>query len=138
MANNVHLHTIFESPNKLLTLVSVTPFWAVALKLVRYTKWDPGDICILLRCVCYVSFVSLFSISLLCCLLRAYTVFGRSEIFLKSDHPHPVALSIAITDGPFLILMSVVLAGTFPPFPPSSLAIALFFLIETQKWKVGI
>lgn len=49
--NNVHLHTIFTSPNGLLTLVSVTPFWAVALKLVRYTKWDPGDICLLLRSV---------------------------------------------------------------------------------------
>jgi hypothetical protein len=35
----------------MLTLVSVTPFWAVALKLVRYTKWDPGDICLLLRSV---------------------------------------------------------------------------------------
>ncbi|KAF8880307.1 hypothetical protein BD779DRAFT_1473937 [Infundibulicybe gibba] len=29
--------------------IDVTPFWAVALKLVRYTKWDPGDICLLLR-----------------------------------------------------------------------------------------
>ena len=47
--NNVHLHTVFSSPNGMLTLVSVTPFWAVALKLVRYTKWDPGDICLLLR-----------------------------------------------------------------------------------------
>jgi hypothetical protein len=35
----------------MLTLVSVTPFWAVALKLVRYIKWDPGDICLLLRSV---------------------------------------------------------------------------------------
>ncbi|TFK71842.1 hypothetical protein BDN72DRAFT_764310 [Pluteus cervinus] len=47
--NNLDLHTIFESDNKMLKLISVTPFWAVALKLVRYTKWDPGDICILLR-----------------------------------------------------------------------------------------
>ncbi|KAJ8474556.1 hypothetical protein ONZ45_g15906 [Pleurotus djamor] len=47
--NNVHLHTIFTSRNQQLTLVSVTPFWAVALKLVRYCKWDPGDICALLR-----------------------------------------------------------------------------------------
>ncbi|KAF9002140.1 hypothetical protein BDQ17DRAFT_550163 [Cyathus striatus] len=47
--DNMHLHTIFTSPNGLLTLVSVTPFWAVALKLVRYTKWDPGDVCLLLR-----------------------------------------------------------------------------------------
>jgi hypothetical protein len=47
--NNIDLHTIFTSPNSQLTLVSVTPFWAVALKLVRYTRWDPGDICLLLR-----------------------------------------------------------------------------------------
>lgn len=47
--NNVHLHTVFSSPNGMFTLISVTPFWAVALKLVRYTKWDPGDICLLLR-----------------------------------------------------------------------------------------
>ncbi|KAL0948435.1 hypothetical protein HGRIS_011012 [Hohenbuehelia grisea] len=47
--NNVHLHTVFTSPNQMLTLISVTPFWAVALKLVRYVKWDPGDICALLR-----------------------------------------------------------------------------------------
>ena len=33
----------------MLQLVSVTPFWAVALKLVRYTKSDPGDICLILR-----------------------------------------------------------------------------------------
>lgn len=49
--NNIALHTIYTSPNGLLTLISVTPFWSVALKLVRYTKWDPGDICLLLRCV---------------------------------------------------------------------------------------
>ncbi|KAF9530780.1 hypothetical protein CPB83DRAFT_762493 [Crepidotus variabilis] len=48
-ANNIDLHTIYTSPNKLLTLISVTPFWAVSLKLVRYVKWDPGDICLLLR-----------------------------------------------------------------------------------------
>ncbi|KAJ3507414.1 hypothetical protein NLJ89_g6321 [Agrocybe chaxingu] len=47
--NNIHLHTIYRSPDGLLTLISVTPFWAVALKLVRYSKWDPGDICLLLR-----------------------------------------------------------------------------------------
>ncbi|KAF8632931.1 hypothetical protein AX17_004694 [Amanita inopinata Kibby_2008] len=47
--NNVHLHTVYKSSNGLLQLISVTPFWAVALKLVRYTKWDPGDICLLLR-----------------------------------------------------------------------------------------
>ncbi|PFH47530.1 hypothetical protein AMATHDRAFT_151848, partial [Amanita thiersii Skay4041] len=47
--NNVQLHTVYKSSNGLLHLISVTPFWAVALKLVRYTKWDPGDICLLLR-----------------------------------------------------------------------------------------
>ncbi|KAF7416382.1 hypothetical protein PC9H_002647 [Pleurotus ostreatus] len=47
--NNLHLHTIFTSQNQKLVLISVTPFWAVALKLVRYCKWDPGDICALLR-----------------------------------------------------------------------------------------
>ncbi|KAE9404211.1 hypothetical protein BT96DRAFT_758762, partial [Gymnopus androsaceus JB14] len=46
--NNVQLYTVFTSSNKLLSIVSVTPFWAVALKLVRYTKWDPGDICLIL------------------------------------------------------------------------------------------
>ncbi|KAF5375987.1 hypothetical protein D9757_008826 [Collybiopsis confluens] len=46
--NNVQLYTVFTSSNGLLTIVNVTPFWAVALKLVRYTKWDPGDICLLL------------------------------------------------------------------------------------------
>ncbi|TFK38589.1 hypothetical protein BDQ12DRAFT_117435 [Crucibulum laeve] len=47
--NNQQLHTIYRSDNGYLTLVSVTPFWAVSLKLVRYTKWDPGDICMLLK-----------------------------------------------------------------------------------------
>ncbi|KAF8151449.1 hypothetical protein B0H34DRAFT_727627 [Crassisporium funariophilum] len=47
--NNIDLHTIFRSLNGMLTLISVTPFWSVSLKLVRYTKWDPGDICLLLR-----------------------------------------------------------------------------------------
>ncbi|GAW04600.1 hypothetical protein LENED_006405 [Lentinula edodes] len=46
--NNIHLYTVFTSSNQQLTIVNVTPFWAVALKLVRYTKWDPGDICLLL------------------------------------------------------------------------------------------
>jgi len=45
--NNVHLHTLYTSPG--LTLVSVTPFWAVALKLVRYQKHDPADITAILR-----------------------------------------------------------------------------------------
>ncbi|KAJ3759405.1 hypothetical protein EV361DRAFT_793372 [Lentinula raphanica] len=46
--NNIRLYTVFTSSNRLLTIVNVTPFWAVALKLVRYAKWDPGDICLLL------------------------------------------------------------------------------------------
>ncbi|KAF9467051.1 hypothetical protein BDZ94DRAFT_1156518 [Collybia nuda] len=57
--NNVSLHTVFTSPNGMLTLVSVTPFWSVALKLVRYTKWDPGDICLLLRLVVIFSWKSM-------------------------------------------------------------------------------
>ncbi|KAF8628776.1 hypothetical protein AX15_003732 [Amanita polypyramis BW_CC] len=47
--NNVRLHTIYKSANGVLQLVSVTPFWAVALKMVRYTKSDLGDICLILR-----------------------------------------------------------------------------------------
>ncbi|KAF8334347.1 hypothetical protein F5887DRAFT_868956, partial [Amanita rubescens] len=47
--NNVHRHTIYRSTNGMLQLISVTPFWAVALKLVRYTRNDPGDICLILR-----------------------------------------------------------------------------------------
>lgn len=47
--NNVHRHTIYRSPNSMLQLISVTPFWAVALKLVRYTRNDPGDVCLILR-----------------------------------------------------------------------------------------
>nr|GAT52538.1 predicted protein [Mycena chlorophos] len=41
--------TLFTSRNALLQLVSVTPFWAVALKMVRYNPADKADICILLR-----------------------------------------------------------------------------------------
>ncbi|KAG2002427.1 hypothetical protein CC2G_004618 [Coprinopsis cinerea AmutBmut pab1-1] len=47
--NNIDLHTIYRSLNGLLTLISVTPFWAVSLKLVRYTPQDAADICLLLR-----------------------------------------------------------------------------------------
>ena len=47
--NNIDLHTIYCSTNGMLTLISGTPFWAVSLKLVHYTRWDPGDICLLLR-----------------------------------------------------------------------------------------
>ncbi|KAF9259453.1 hypothetical protein L218DRAFT_874734 [Marasmius fiardii PR-910] len=45
---NVRLYTVFTSKNQKLTIVNVTPAWAVALKLVRYAKWDPGDISLLL------------------------------------------------------------------------------------------
>ncbi|KAJ7203856.1 hypothetical protein GGX14DRAFT_501374, partial [Mycena pura] len=41
--------TVYTSPNGLLKLVSVTPYWTVALKLVRYNAADRADICILLR-----------------------------------------------------------------------------------------
>ncbi|KAJ7457455.1 hypothetical protein FB451DRAFT_594592 [Mycena latifolia] len=41
--------TVYTSPNGLLKLVSVTPFWTVALKMVRYNAADREDICILLR-----------------------------------------------------------------------------------------
>lgn len=47
--DNIELHTIYHSPNGMLTLISVTPFWAVALKLVRYSPQDAADICLLLR-----------------------------------------------------------------------------------------
>ncbi|KAJ7769036.1 hypothetical protein B0H14DRAFT_2402574, partial [Mycena olivaceomarginata] len=41
--------TVYTSPNGFLKLVSVTPFWTVALKMVRYNPADREDICILLR-----------------------------------------------------------------------------------------
>ncbi|KAF5376413.1 hypothetical protein D9615_008586 [Tricholomella constricta] len=47
--NNVHLHSVFTSTNGMLTLVSVPPVWSIVLKLVRYTNFDAGDICLLLR-----------------------------------------------------------------------------------------
>jgi len=40
--NNVALNTIYSSPG--LKLISVTMFWGVALKMVRYKKEDPEDI----------------------------------------------------------------------------------------------
>ncbi|KAJ8090121.1 hypothetical protein PM082_018704 [Marasmius tenuissimus] len=46
--NNVNLYTVFTSKNRKLTIVSVTPAWAVAFKLARYAKLDPPDICLLL------------------------------------------------------------------------------------------
>ncbi|KAK1219547.1 hypothetical protein PQX77_017735 [Marasmius sp. AFHP31] len=45
---NVKLYTVFTSRNKKLTIINVTPAWAVALKLIRYAKWDPGDISLIL------------------------------------------------------------------------------------------
>ncbi|KAF8839228.1 hypothetical protein BDN67DRAFT_1012476 [Paxillus ammoniavirescens] len=45
--NNVEMNTIYSSPG--LKLVSVTMFWGVALKLVRYKKEDPTDIVAMLR-----------------------------------------------------------------------------------------
>ncbi|CAK5263225.1 unnamed protein product [Mycena citricolor] len=41
--------TVYLSPNKLLKLVSVTPIWSIALKLVRFNAADREDVCILLR-----------------------------------------------------------------------------------------
>ncbi|KAJ7053801.1 hypothetical protein C8F01DRAFT_549894 [Mycena amicta] len=41
--------TVYASPNGLLHLVSVTPYWTVALKMVRFNAADREDICILLR-----------------------------------------------------------------------------------------
>ncbi|KAF7331384.1 hypothetical protein MKEN_00016300 [Mycena kentingensis (nom. inval.)] len=40
---------VYTSPNGLLELVSVTPYWTVALKMVRFNAADRSDICILLR-----------------------------------------------------------------------------------------
>ena len=45
--NNIDMNTIFTSPG--LNLISVTMFWGVALKLVRYQKEDPKDIVAMLR-----------------------------------------------------------------------------------------
>ncbi|KAH7907595.1 hypothetical protein BJ138DRAFT_1014245 [Hygrophoropsis aurantiaca] len=45
--NNVTMNTVYTSPG--LTLVSVTMFWGVALKLVRYKKEDPTDIVAMLQ-----------------------------------------------------------------------------------------
>ncbi|KAN0078008.1 hypothetical protein V8E55_010065 [Tylopilus felleus] len=45
--NNIDMNTIYSSPG--LALISVTMFWGVALKLVRYKKEDPTDIVAMLR-----------------------------------------------------------------------------------------
>ncbi|KAF9448734.1 hypothetical protein P691DRAFT_668818 [Macrolepiota fuliginosa MF-IS2] len=46
---NIEHYTAFTSANGMVTLISVAPFWAIGLKLVRYNKWDPSDICLLLK-----------------------------------------------------------------------------------------
>lgn len=46
-ANNVDMNTVYNSPG--LVVISVTMFWGVALKLVRYKKEDPTDIVAMLR-----------------------------------------------------------------------------------------
>ncbi|KIJ62450.1 hypothetical protein HYDPIDRAFT_114573 [Hydnomerulius pinastri MD-312] len=45
--NNVEMNTVYSSPG--LLIISVTMFWGVALKLVRYKKEDPTDIVAMLR-----------------------------------------------------------------------------------------
>jgi len=45
--NNINMNTIYSSAG--LVLISVTMFWGVALKLVRYKKEDPTDIVAMLR-----------------------------------------------------------------------------------------
>jgi len=46
---NLSLYTVYTSPNGFLELVSVPPYWSVALKLVRWGRRDWGDVGILLR-----------------------------------------------------------------------------------------
>ncbi|OAX33702.1 hypothetical protein K503DRAFT_725519 [Rhizopogon vinicolor AM-OR11-026] len=45
--NNIEMNTVYTSPG--LIVISVTMFWGVALKLVRYKKEDPTDIVAMLR-----------------------------------------------------------------------------------------
>ncbi|KAI6127618.1 hypothetical protein EDD16DRAFT_247196 [Pisolithus croceorrhizus] len=45
--NNIDMNTIYEARG--LRLISVTMFWGVALKLVRYKKEDPKDIVAMLK-----------------------------------------------------------------------------------------
>ena len=45
--NNIDMNTVYNAPG--LRLISVTMFWGVALKLVRYKKEDPTDIVAMLR-----------------------------------------------------------------------------------------
>ncbi|KAG1729456.1 hypothetical protein EDB19DRAFT_1929601 [Suillus lakei] len=46
-ANNIDMNTVYKSHG--LVVISVTMFWGVALKLVRYKKDDPTDIVAMLR-----------------------------------------------------------------------------------------
>ncbi|KAG1824904.1 uncharacterized protein BJ212DRAFT_1260778 [Suillus subaureus] len=46
-ANNIDMNTVYQSQG--LVVISVTMFWGVALKLVRYKKDDPTDIVAMLR-----------------------------------------------------------------------------------------
>src|SRR6267154_3079478 len=46
-SNNTDMNTVYSSPG--LRVISVTMFWGVALKLVRYKKEDPTDIVAMLR-----------------------------------------------------------------------------------------
>lgn len=46
-SNNIDMNTVYKSPG--LVVISVTMFWGVALKLVRYKKEDPTDIVAMLR-----------------------------------------------------------------------------------------
>ena len=43
---NIAHQTVYSSSG--LLLIAVCPFWAVALKIVRYQKDDPADICAIL------------------------------------------------------------------------------------------
>jgi len=79
--DNLKLHTIYQSPNRMLTLISVTPFWSVALKLVRYSKWDAGDICLLLR---RVSLILLFAAGMRVSLQHDINCSQT----LSTNHPH--------------------------------------------------
>jgi hypothetical protein len=45
--SNIATQTLFRSPG--LHLIGVPPSWGVALKIVRYEKHDPADICAILR-----------------------------------------------------------------------------------------
>ncbi|KAF9556129.1 hypothetical protein CPC08DRAFT_614287, partial [Agrocybe pediades] len=48
-SQNRSLYTVYTSPNGFLELVSIPPYWMVALKLVRWGRRDWGDVGVLLR-----------------------------------------------------------------------------------------